>query len=136
MVFCRPHGSFPTGFELVIRYFPGPRYAEKLSLQSSLICIYLTFYCFIYCPDRGENLGGVWRGVTPPPPNHKYSRFRRTIEEFAGCQGDLSQRSIRLTSTAVMLSCLQICCFKHKILPSNTDTFEEHITAMPFCRRE
>ena len=40
-----------TGLELVIRYFSRPLYVEKFSEQSSLICIYLTFHCFICCPE-------------------------------------------------------------------------------------
>ena len=40
-----------TGSELVILYFPRPHNFEKFSEQSSLIRFYLTFYCFIYCPE-------------------------------------------------------------------------------------
>ena len=48
---CNCFGPFYvvyTGFELAIRYFPRPPNVEKFSELSTLICIYLTFYCLIY----------------------------------------------------------------------------------------
>ena len=82
----------------------------------------------------GGGCGGVWRGVTSPITNTV--DFAWQSKSLQGAKEILSQRSNRLISAAVMLSCLQICCFKHKLLPGNTHTYEGHITAMPFYRSE
>ena len=62
--------------------------------------------------------------------------FAGQSKSLQGAKEILSQRSNRLTSAAVMLSCLQICCFKHKFLPGNTHTNELHITSMPLYDSE
>ena len=76
----------------------------------------------------------MWRGVTPPITNTV--DFAGQSKSLQGAKEILSQRSNRLTSPAVMLTCLQICCFKHIFLPGNTHTYEGHMTAMPFYRSE
>ena len=53
---------------------------------------------------QGRKSWGVWRGVTPPIINTV--EFAGQSKSLQGAKEILSQRSNRLTSAAVMLSCL------------------------------